>query len=102
MNEINRCGGVQVPVQLIQNDPLHAKNLRCRKAAPALHNQVFNGAYYLCEETQNKKGNKYRFERTLPSLCVYPHLIFLVDFGSQDEGGKRDAPQVFWLSLKNT
>lgn len=109
MNEINRRGGVQVPVQLVQNDPLHAKNLRCRKAAPALHNQVFNGAYYLCEETptkhthkKKKKGNKYRFERTLLSLSVYPHLIFLVDFGSQDQGGKRDASQVFWLSLKNT
>lgn len=32
----------------------------------------------------------------------YPHLIFLVDFGGEDEGGERDAPQVFGLSLKNT
>lgn len=51
---------------------------------------------------KTKKGNKYRFERTLLSLSVYPHLIFLVDFGRQHEGGKRDASQVFWLSLKNT
>lgn len=41
----------------------------------------------------------------LNEICchsVYPHLIFLVDFGRQDEGGKRDASQVFWLSLKNS
>lgn len=55
MNEVDWRGGVQVPVQLVQNDPLHAKNLCCRKAAPALYNQVFNGAYYLCDELQNKQ-----------------------------------------------
>lgn len=27
------------------------------------------------------------------------YLIFLIDFGSQDQGGKSDAFQVFWLSL---
>lgn len=58
VNEIDRRGGVQVPVQLVQNDPLHAKNLRGRKAAPALHNQVFNGAYYLCEESQNRQKKR--------------------------------------------
>lgn len=52
VNELDRRGGEQVPVQLVQNDPLHAKNLRRREAAPALHNQVFHGTYYLCEETQ--------------------------------------------------
>lgn len=54
VDEIDRRGGVQVPVQLVQDDPLHAKNLCCGKAAPALHNQVLNGAYYLCEESQNQ------------------------------------------------
>lgn len=34
------------------------------------------------------------------SLSVCPHLIFLVDFGGEDEGGERDASQVLWLSLK--
>lgn len=28
VNEVDRCCRVQVPVQLVQNDPLHAKNLR--------------------------------------------------------------------------
>lgn len=107
MNELERRGAVQVPVQLVQNDPLHAKNLRCRKAAPALHNQVFNGAYYLCEETQHthtqkKKGINIVLNEPLLSLSVYPHLIFLVDLGGEDEGGERDASQVFGLSLENT
>lgn len=51
VNEVDRCCGVQVPVQLVQNDPLHAKNLCCRKVAPALHNQVSNRAYYLFQQT---------------------------------------------------
>lgn len=57
VNEVDRCCRVQVPVQLVQNDPLHAKNLRRREVAAALHHEVFDGAYYLFKHT-DKKGNK--------------------------------------------
>lgn len=55
VNEVDWCCGVQVPVQLVQNDPLHAKNLCCWKGASALQNQVFNRTYYLFKETSEGK-----------------------------------------------
>lgn len=59
VNEVDRCCRVQVPVQLVQNDPLHAKNLCRREVAAALHHEVFDGAYYLFKHTHaDKKGSE--------------------------------------------
>lgn len=58
VNEVDRCCRVQVPVQLVQNDPLHAKNLRRREVAAALQHKVFDGAYYLFKHTPTKKGSE--------------------------------------------
>lgn len=53
-------------------------------------------------QKQTKKGINIVLNEPRCRSFVYPHLIFLVDFGSQDQGGERDASQVFWLSLKDT
>lgn len=53
-------------------------------------------------KNKKKKGINIVLNEPRCRSFVYPHLIFLVDFGSQDQGGERDASQVFWLSLKDT
>ena len=57
MNEVDWCCGVQVPVQLVQNDPLHAKNLRCWKVASAPQHQVSDRTDDLLQHNTRKQIN---------------------------------------------
>lgn len=51
VDEVHSCGCVQVPVQLVQDDPLHAEDLSRGEAAAALHHQVSDGAQRLVANT---------------------------------------------------
>lgn len=47
VDKVHSCGCVQVPVQLVQDDPLHTQDLSHGKAAAALNHQVSDGAQHL-------------------------------------------------------
>lgn len=71
VNEVDWCCGVQVPVQLVQNDPLHAKNLRCWKVASALQHQVSDRTDDLLKHKEANKRTVLKIQRRLCLLCVF-------------------------------
>lgn len=51
VDKVDSCGCVQIPVQLVQDDPLHTQDLSHGKAAAALHHQVSDRAQHLVANT---------------------------------------------------
>lgn len=103
VNEIDWCCSVQVPVQLIEDDHFHAKNLCCWKAASALHQQVFDWCDYLNKWTINLfKWNVCVLLWNIVTVEVRKtHFVLLIDFCSKNQWGDGHAFEVFRLGLQS-
>lgn len=107
VQEVQWCGAVQIPVQLVQDDPLHPQNLWWRTAAVARGSQLLQGGHTLARTHTHsylKKCNRCACvcSNTTITLRQYEclHLILLTGFSSQEEAGDGDATQVLWTGLQ--